>query len=95
MASFKTPKISKMRTSGGTFITFGSATEDIGLNINERNNKVSLSNYVLLNIPDMSTNAGTTKAFNPAKIVTDHSTLGSINERAKDNREGLTLSPEI
>ena len=46
----RTPFI-KPRVQGGTFYTFGSALEDIGLNINETNNKVSLSHYVLLDIP--------------------------------------------
>lgn len=46
----RTPII-KPRTQGGTFYTFSSAMEDIGLNINELKNKVTLSHYVLLNIP--------------------------------------------
>lgn len=46
----RTPFI-KPRVQGGTFYTFGSALEDIGLNINEANNKVSLSHYILLDIP--------------------------------------------
>jgi len=52
MTKFKTPLISSLRTSGGTFYTMPSATEDIGLNINESTNKVAMSHYVLLNIPD-------------------------------------------
>lgn len=40
------------RKQGGTFYTFGSAMEDIGLNINEGLNKVELSHYVLLEIPE-------------------------------------------
>lgn len=39
------------RHQGGTFYTFGSAMEDIGLNINENYNKVEMSHYVLLDIP--------------------------------------------
>ena len=46
----RTP-IVKPRTQGGTFYTFSSALEDIGLNINELNNKVVLSHYVILDIP--------------------------------------------
>lgn len=46
----RTPLI-KPRQQGGTFYTFASALEDVGLNINELRNKVSLSHYVLLNIP--------------------------------------------
>lgn len=48
----RTPII-KPRTQGGTFYTFGSAMEDIGLNINNTGNKISLSHYILLDIPDM------------------------------------------
>lgn len=52
MASYnlRTPII-KPRQQGGTFYTFGSAMEDIGLNINSGNNIVELSHYVLLNLP--------------------------------------------
>lgn len=50
MSRLRTPII-KPRTQGGTFYTFGSALEDVGLNINELKNKVTLSHYVLLNIP--------------------------------------------
>ncbi len=46
----RTPLI-KPRTQGGTFYTFSSALEDIGLNINELRNKVALSHYVVLDIP--------------------------------------------
>lgn len=49
--NLRTPII-KPRTQGGTFYTFGSAMEDIGLNINESFNRVELSHYVLLDIPD-------------------------------------------
>lgn len=49
----RTP-ILKPRHQGGTFYTFSSALEDIGLNINERSNKVRLSYYVLLDIPKFS-----------------------------------------
>ena len=50
---FRTPII-KPRSQGGTFYTFGSAAEDVGLNINESSNRVELSHYVLLDIPQFS-----------------------------------------
>ena len=50
-----TPFVKRMRTQGGTIYTFSSATEDIGLNINERNNIVKMSHYALLNIPSIDT----------------------------------------
>jgi len=46
-----TPFVKRMRTQGGTIYTFSSALEDIGLNINERNNVVKMSHYALLNVP--------------------------------------------
>lgn len=45
------------RKQGGTFYTFSSAMEDIGLNINESHNCVEMSHYVLLNIPNFSNNS--------------------------------------
>lgn len=56
----RTPII-KPRTQGGTFYTFGSAMEDIGLNINNSNNKVDLSHYILLDIPTFGKNTGDLK----------------------------------
>ena len=56
----RTPII-KPRTQGGTFYTFGSAMEDIGLNINNSNNKVDLSHYILLDIPTFGKNSGDLK----------------------------------
>ncbi len=49
----RTPLI-KPRKQGGTFYTFASALEDIGLYINELGNKVTLSHYALLNIPSFN-----------------------------------------
>lgn len=51
MGNIKTPAITPLRTKGGTFYSFNSAIEDIGLNVVEKNNKVALSHYALLNIP--------------------------------------------
>lgn len=46
-----TPFVKRMRVTGGTLYVFSSASEDIGLNISERNNEVKISNYAILNIP--------------------------------------------
>ena len=51
----KTPILRRMRETGGTIYTFPSVTEDIGLNLNERNNKVALTHYALLDIPKSDT----------------------------------------
>jgi len=53
MSTRITPFVKRMRTQGGTIYTFSSALEDIGLNINERNNVVKMSHYALLNIPSI------------------------------------------
>ena len=49
-----TPFVKRMRTQGGTLYTFSSAVEDIGLNINERNNIVKMSHFALLEIPEVT-----------------------------------------
>lgn len=49
-----TPFVKRMRATGGTIYTFSSAVEDIGLNINERNNVVKISHFALLNIPNIA-----------------------------------------
>lgn len=56
MGNLKTPIIRPLRSQGGTFYTFASAVEDIGLNIAERKNKVRLSHYAILDIPDTDEN---------------------------------------
>ena len=53
MKKLRTPLI-KPRPQGGTFYTFGSALEDIGLNINELNDTVAMSHYILLDLPETS-----------------------------------------
>lgn len=52
MTNIKTPIIRPFRTQGGTFCSFNSAIEDIGLNINENSNKIRLSHYVVMDIPN-------------------------------------------
>lgn len=51
----KTPLLRPLRKEGGTLYIFPSATEDIGLNINSRANRVALSYYALLDIPNCDT----------------------------------------
>jgi len=54
MSNNITPFVKRMRTQGGTFYTFSSAIEDIGLNINEKNNIIEMSNFALLDIPHIT-----------------------------------------
>jgi len=49
-----TPFVKRMRGNGGTIFAFNSATEDIGISINERQNKVKISHFALLNIPNIA-----------------------------------------
>lgn len=55
MRNLRCPLI-KPRSDGGTFYTFGSAIEDIGLNINTSDYRVELSHYVILDIPQFRDN---------------------------------------
>ena len=73
-----TPFVKRMRTQGGTFYSFVSALEDIGLNINERNNIVKMSHYALLNLPsiDEANNLEQNK-FNLFNIPGAYKYLGS------------------
>lgn len=48
---YKTPLVKDFRPEGETMVVFPSAMEDIGLNLNERKNRVALTHYALLNIP--------------------------------------------
>lgn len=63
------PFVKRMRTNGGTIYTFSSAVEDIGLNINERNNVVKLSHFALLDIPSINDDTSiVTNNFNVQSI---------------------------
>lgn len=57
MARQMTPLLRPLRSKSGTMYVFPSATEDIGLNLNSRGNRVALSKYILLNLPSTDTNA--------------------------------------
>ena len=65
------PFIKRLRTNGGSIYVFSSASQDIGLNINERNNKVKISNFALLEIPNITESSTGYKnnTFNVRNIV--------------------------
>ena len=65
-----TPFVKRMRVNGGTIFSFSSAVEDIGLNINEKNNQVKISHFALLNIPDVN---------EPADILENRFNVRAIN----------------
>ena len=50
MPKNKTPLLRPLRENGATLYVFPSASEDIGLNINNGTNGVALSHYALLNL---------------------------------------------
>jgi len=56
----RTPLIRQLRENGATMYVFPSATEDIGLNIDNRVNNVALSHYALLNFPSLNGISGYT-----------------------------------
>jgi hypothetical protein len=47
------PLIKPIRVQGGTFYTFSSASEDLGLSFNDSQKKFRFSKFSLLNIPDI------------------------------------------
>jgi len=47
------PLIKPIRLAGGTFYTFSSASEDLGLTFNNSQKKFKFSKFALLNIPDI------------------------------------------
>jgi len=47
------PLIKPIRLQGGTFYTFSSASEDLGLSLNNSQKKFKFSTFALLNIPDI------------------------------------------
>ena len=55
MANNKTPLLRPMRQQGATLYVFPSATEDIGLNINNGTTGVALSHYALMNFNSNNT----------------------------------------
>lgn len=50
-----TPLLRPLRDNSGTIYVFPSAVEDIGLNLDARSNKVALSKFVVLNLPETDT----------------------------------------
>lgn len=74
MAKHKTPILRRLHSKSGTIYTFPSATEDIGLNLNERRNKVALTHYALLNIPISDTSANYRSTTN----LTDQEAIDNI-----------------
>lgn len=84
MGAYRTPIIDKLKTDSASFYTFGSSIEDIGLNINERNNKVALSHYVLLNIPYITNEYGGTGVFSINNFIEDKTTREKLISEDKN-----------
>lgn len=93
MAKFKTSIIKPFKAQGGTFCTFASAMEDVGLNINEKNNKVRLSHYAILDIPNCdysnhNTNKNVLNLLTPPdafyKNIKQNTTTYSNNEQTNN-----------
>lgn len=86
--NIKIPIIQPLRNQGGTFYTFASAIEDIGLNVTERIDTVKLTHYALLDIPicDENTNSDINK-FNIFSMP------GAVSFRAKN--ENINMNSNI
>ena len=101
MAKFKTPILNAMRTQGGTFYTMPSATEDGGLHINERGNKVGVSHYALLDLPGTKDNTAAWKnrgsgSDNPGVMIKDELQHYMMNlETAARNKKGYDYSANL
>lgn len=102
MANIKTPIIKPFRTKGGTFCSFNSAIEDIGLNINEQSNKVRLSHYVVMDIPNCDYNDKTIhNKFNLLtpydafyKTINDEEYTGDVNSNIAQSFMSYALNME-
>lgn len=102
----RTPII-KPRRQGGTFYTFSSALEDVGLNINELKNKVALSHYVLLDIPAFSADASLAETIPGDANLGDYSFASKLqnyalnmetvlrNQSTYNFAESLTVSERV
>lgn len=102
----RTPII-KPRRQGGTFYTFSSALEDVGLNINELKNKVALSHYVLLDIPAFAKDASLAEEFPEGANVGDYTFASKFqnyalnmetvlrNQSTYNFAESLTVSERV
>lgn len=102
----RTPII-KPRRQGGTFYTFSSALEDIGLNINELKNKVALSHYVLLDIPAFTADASLEGSIPKEANIGDYSFAAALqnyalnmetvlrNQSTYNFAESLTVSERV
>lgn len=86
MRNLRCPLI-KPRPTGGTFYTFGSALEDIGLNINTSDYKVELSHYVILDLPDFD--MGGRPCGESAEIAPGDLLFGSFFQNTILNTETL------
>lgn len=81
------PFIKPLQTQGGTFYTFSSSSEDVGLTFNNSSTKFRFSKYVLLNIPNIAT-----PAFKDNKIQFDTIDGSLIQGLDGDNNINLAQS---
>lgn len=85
MARQMTPLLRPLRNDSGTVYVFPSANEDIGLNLNDRDNRVALSYYALLNLPKTDTStldAGDVNYFNFTNIPSVANIMNSTDTQS-------------
>lgn len=74
-----TPLVRPLRLNSGTLYVFPSAGEDIGLNLNARDNHVALTYYALLDIPDADSGISTWTGDASSDILPDTNRLNIFN----------------
>lgn len=96
MSKNKTPLLRPLRESGATLYVFPSASEDIGLNINNGTNGVALSHYALLNLK--KSNFGFTKSVDIIKSLQNYAMNFEtvlINDPKYNFQEPYTVSENV
>lgn len=74
-----TPLVRPLRLDSGTLYVFPSVGEDIGLNLNGRDNHVALTYYALLNIPSADSKVNTWTGDASSDILPDVNRLNIFN----------------
>ena len=86
MANNKTPLLRPMRQQGATLYVFPSATEDIGLNINNGTTGVALSHYALMNFNSNNTKFDFSQSSSTTLLATSLQSYAMNFETALLNR---------
>lgn len=94
MAKQMTPLLRPLRDNSGTIYVFPSAVEDIGLNLDSRSNRVSLSKFVVLNLPETDT-VFSLDEYNPEKNYFNFTNIPGIANIFNNNTSLKTNNEKI